>query len=275
MYDKKIGQAYRKIHLARMVVTAALLLAWVAVPPAGNAAAPTSKSGIDRHALVTRHNITLDRADPDTALQVGNGEFAFGVDVTGLQTFYGNTLSQWGWHSFPLPPGETPADLKMTPYDTYGRSVGYATSAKGQEAIYNWLRRIPTGSISAAWACNSIISRWPRAPSRIFASNSISGADASPAATSWPASRSRSSLVAIRHAMRSRCGSRRHRWRWAGSPWNWPSLTAIRTARAQTGRSRTRIARRSRRPVQTAPISCGRSTTTVMQRVSPGRGRRS
>jgi hypothetical protein len=132
-----------RTKLTHTVLAAALLLAWPAALPAGDAATPASKAPIDRHALVTRHNVTLDRADSDTALQVGNGEFAFGVDVTGLQTLYGNSLSQWGWHSFPLPPGKTPADLKLTPYDTYGRSVGYATSAKGQEAIYTWLRENP------------------------------------------------------------------------------------------------------------------------------------
>lgn len=37
-------------------------------------------------------------------MQVGNGNFAFGVDVTGLQTFYPfATLSSWGWHNFSLP----------------------------------------------------------------------------------------------------------------------------------------------------------------------------
>jgi hypothetical protein len=37
-------------------------------------------------------------------MQVGNGNFAFGVDVTGLQTFYPfGTLSSWGWHNFSLP----------------------------------------------------------------------------------------------------------------------------------------------------------------------------
>ena len=85
----------------------------------------------------------LREADPKTALQVGNGEIAFGVDVTGLQTFYGNTLSHWGWHSFPLPKGKSIDDLKLTPYDTYGRQVGYATSSKGQEDLYRWLRENP------------------------------------------------------------------------------------------------------------------------------------
>jgi hypothetical protein len=98
---------------------------------------------IDRFALVARHHVVLDKADPGTALQVGNGEFCFGVDVTGLQTFYGNTMSHWGWHSFPLPPGKRIEDLKLTPYDTYGRKVGYATSGKGQEELYRWLRENP------------------------------------------------------------------------------------------------------------------------------------
>lgn len=48
---------------------------------------------IDRHALVTRHNINLTDAVDRPVLQVGNGEIAFGVDATGLQTFYGNTFA--------------------------------------------------------------------------------------------------------------------------------------------------------------------------------------
>lgn len=98
---------------------------------------------IDRHALVTRHNVTLTNADERTTLQVGNGEFAFGVDVTGLQSCYGNTLSHWGWHSFPLPAGQKVEDFQLKDYDTHGRLVGYATSSKGQEKLYAWLRENP------------------------------------------------------------------------------------------------------------------------------------
>ncbi len=49
----------------------------------------TSSAGsrIDRHALVTRHNVTLREFDVENPLTVGNGEFAFTVDATGLQTF--------------------------------------------------------------------------------------------------------------------------------------------------------------------------------------------
>ena len=98
---------------------------------------------IDRHALVTRHNVTLTNAIPGTVLQVGNGEFAFGVDVTGLQSIAGNSLSHWGWHSFPLPAGEKVEDFKLKDYDTHGRLVGYPTDAKGQGKLYTWLRENP------------------------------------------------------------------------------------------------------------------------------------
>ncbi len=50
-------------------------------------------NSIDRHALVSRHDVTLTGADEREQLQVGNGSFALGLDYTGLQTFYGNTLS--------------------------------------------------------------------------------------------------------------------------------------------------------------------------------------
>ena len=69
----------------------------------------TGDSGlIDRRAVVSRHNVKLAKADPLSSLSVGNGEFAFTVDISGLQTFPEayeagislGTQSQWGWHSF-------------------------------------------------------------------------------------------------------------------------------------------------------------------------------
>src|SRR5471032_726152 len=76
---------------------------------------------IDRHALVTRHNVVAHDIDPMGAMAVGNGEFAFNFDVTGLQSFpayYEKTmpigiLSTWGWHSFPNPNGYSLASFKM------------------------------------------------------------------------------------------------------------------------------------------------------------------
>ncbi len=42
---------------------------------------------IDREALVNRNNPHVTEIDTMASLTVGNGEFAFTVDVTGLQTF--------------------------------------------------------------------------------------------------------------------------------------------------------------------------------------------
>ena len=66
-------------------------------------------SAIDRETLVKRHIPTLDASDSLNPFTVGNGEFAFTTDFTGLQSFpeyYEATIplvtqAQWGWHSFP------------------------------------------------------------------------------------------------------------------------------------------------------------------------------
>jgi len=106
---------------------------------------------IDRKALVTRHNPVIRKFDALSPLSVGNGEFAFTADVTGLQTFPQDydkamplcTMAQWGWHTTPLPDGLDPKGLRLTPYDTHGRSVGYHTSSEGQPELFNWLRQNP------------------------------------------------------------------------------------------------------------------------------------
>lgn len=106
-----------------------------------SAAAP-----IGRQALARRHNPVLTAIDPRPPLSVGNGEFAFTADVTGLQSLpdlYEKhmpwcTQSQWGWHSFPMPGDLESAHLRLEDFDTYGRPVGYATSGKGQEDLFNW-----------------------------------------------------------------------------------------------------------------------------------------
>ncbi len=108
------------------------------MPAMLNAAAP-----IDRKALVERHNIVITRADPAEVPQVGNGEIAFGIDPTGLQSFYGNTLSQWGWHTSPLPQGKAVRDFKMTKVNVHGHVATYPVSQEGQEKIYMWLRENP------------------------------------------------------------------------------------------------------------------------------------
>jgi hypothetical protein len=106
---------------------------------------------IDRERLVRRHTPTLRTLDPQVALSVGNGEFAFTADVTGLQTFpelYQSrfplcTMSHWGWHTIPPPSDLDTTAIRTTPYDTYGRPVGYVTDATGQETLFHWLRQNP------------------------------------------------------------------------------------------------------------------------------------
>jgi hypothetical protein len=102
---------------------------------------------IDRQALVTRHNIVVHDIDPMGAMAVGNGEFAFNFDVTGLQTFpeyYQKTmpvgiLSTWGWHSFPNPNGYTLDQYKLTSIKKYDRAFvfpGSSTSHPTPAAAY-------------------------------------------------------------------------------------------------------------------------------------------
>jgi hypothetical protein len=98
---------------------------------------------INREELVKRHNITFTSVDNANIPQVGNGEIAFGIDVTGLQTLYGNTMSQWGWHSFPLPEGKTIDDFKMTEVKVHGHIATYPVEDEGQQEIYMWLRENP------------------------------------------------------------------------------------------------------------------------------------
>lgn len=115
----------------------------------GSSEPPPGK--IDRVALVSRHNPVIRKLDPLAPLSVGNGEFAFTCDITGLQTFpdeYANgmplcTMSQWGWHTKPMPESLKGKDFKLTDYDTYGRKVGYMTTKTGQEELYDWLRENP------------------------------------------------------------------------------------------------------------------------------------
>src|SRR5260370_687626 len=115
---------------------------------AGESGAP---AGFARRAVVSRHNPTLHGLDPRSPLSVGNGEFAFTADPTGLQTFpqpYENqmplcTQSQWGWHSAPNATGKGPGDLRLAEFDAFGRKVGYPTASGGQKPLFDWLRENP------------------------------------------------------------------------------------------------------------------------------------
>lgn len=103
---------------------------------------------IDREALVKRHNPTATKHDPLSPFSVGNGEFAFTADITGLQTFPDafnpgiplHTQSQWGWHSFPNPEGYK-IEQALVDFDVHGRKVPYAGTDSSPAA--KWLRGNP------------------------------------------------------------------------------------------------------------------------------------
>jgi hypothetical protein len=108
---------------------------------------------IDRQALVRRNNVTLKKADPLTPLSVGNGEFAFTADITGLQTFPEyhekgmplGTQSQWGWHTMPNPKGYKSSDI-LENYTVASRKVPYASDreySRGYSPAASWLRSNP------------------------------------------------------------------------------------------------------------------------------------
>ena len=137
---------YRGAWSATLVLAGVFALSSAAPEPPWAGPAP-----IDRHALVTRHNVELTRFDPESPLSVGNGEFAFTVDVTGLQTFPDaydqtiplGTLSQWGWHTAPNPDAWSIDRFGYTPFESHGRAVGYADIPGERTPEINWLRANP------------------------------------------------------------------------------------------------------------------------------------
>jgi hypothetical protein len=108
---------------------------------------------IDRHALVTRHNVELHQFDANNPLSVGNGEFCFTVDATGLQTFADafthtiplGTLSDWGWHTAPNPNNWSIDTFQFKQYTNFnGRPVPYADVPHNQQTPeIKWLRANP------------------------------------------------------------------------------------------------------------------------------------
>ncbi|WP_232847902.1 hypothetical protein [Occultella kanbiaonis] len=99
---------------------------------------------IDREAVVRRHTIRYHEPRPEEPLSVGNGEFAFTVDHTGLQTFADRyerdaarergeaamplgTQAQWGYHWAPNPHGWQLEDT-LESYDGPRGPVAYPTA---------------------------------------------------------------------------------------------------------------------------------------------------
>ena len=121
---------------------------------------------IDRQALVRRHNVTQKELDPRSPVSVGNGEFAFTMDLTGLQTLADSypvgargdlpsgtllgTQAQWAWHSVP-PASPYHLDGSTVLYDSPRGPVPYVDMVgdivndreTGTSTAETWLRANP------------------------------------------------------------------------------------------------------------------------------------
>ena len=99
---------------------------------------------IDREAVVKRHRVCTTGTLLKSPAQVGNGKFAFGMDITGLQTFVPfNTLSDWSWHSFPLPEGMRAEDYRPVAVETHGKKIAYELRNPDQPELSEWLTKNP------------------------------------------------------------------------------------------------------------------------------------
>ncbi|MDY2878160.1 MAG: hypothetical protein SOT55_02470 [Candidatus Cryptobacteroides sp.] len=106
--------------------------------------ADTGNGSIDRRAVVSRHDISISSTLPQSPGQVGNGKFAFGLDISGLQSFVPfSTLSDWGWHSFPLPEGVTTEDYRPVYFESYGKNIPYIDFNPETEQASMYLKANP------------------------------------------------------------------------------------------------------------------------------------
>jgi hypothetical protein len=105
----------------------------------GLKAAAEPHSPIDRHALVARHDIEWPSLDGQIPL--GNGNFAFNADGTGLETVGGNTMCHWCWHAFPLPSGVTRSQIRPWATPDHGRIT--TSTTPDPKPIADWERANP------------------------------------------------------------------------------------------------------------------------------------
>ncbi len=112
-----------------------------------------AQTKINRKALVERHTVSNNTYDSLSSLSVGNGAFAFTVDVTGLQSFpnaYANGVplgseSEWGWHSF-IDTAHYTFDETLKDYFLNGRNVSYSVQQKDpvrKKNAVDWFRQNP------------------------------------------------------------------------------------------------------------------------------------
>ncbi len=130
------------------IIRCLFIIFWFFLPAVNKAQSP-----IDRKSLVERHTIINNKFDSLSSLSVGNGGFAFTVDITGLQSFpeaYAKgvalgTQSTWGWHSFKDTANYQFSET-LKDYQQAGRQVSYSVQLKEPERkknAVNWFRQNP------------------------------------------------------------------------------------------------------------------------------------
>ncbi|EEY23826.1 conserved hypothetical protein [Verticillium alfalfae VaMs.102] len=180
---------------------------------------PTAgRSNTNRHRIVSDNNIVRTKLinNETTPLQVGNGNFAFGVDTTGMQTYLPfNTMSVWAWHNDTEPSGGCVCPFQnmiMTKEAERATSPGirYQTTPacrwRPTAAMSLMIYRTPssptsrsgssatlTESTSAGSASATGTPRCRRPASQTRARSSTSGAASSPPRSPSTAARSKSS----------------------------------------------------------------------------------
>ncbi|EGN94575.1 hypothetical protein SERLA73DRAFT_188549 [Serpula lacrymans var. lacrymans S7.3] len=96
---------------------------------------------IDRKAVVSLYNPSRNASSLTTPMQIGNGNFAFGADVTGLQTFLPYAImSYWGWKNDTFPPNSSLDDIENytgVSWWNHDRLVTYMFG--GDPSIEQWL----------------------------------------------------------------------------------------------------------------------------------------
>ncbi|KAI0436057.1 Six-hairpin glycosidase-like protein [Xylaria telfairii] len=102
----------------------------------------TISCAINRGTIVSRYNIVRTALidNNTTPLQVGNGNFAYNVDNTGMQSFLPfNTLSSWAWHNDSLPDKEDINDYHGVVTLTHETNVSYDLPDPNLPAVSQWL----------------------------------------------------------------------------------------------------------------------------------------
>lgn len=110
---------------------------------------------IDRKAVVERNSIEIHQYDSLSSLTIGNGNFAFTADVSGLQSFpvaYNKgiplgTQSNWAWHSFPNTENFKLEEV-YKPCNVKGKTVNYVHDFRREgdtrrAKASEWLRANP------------------------------------------------------------------------------------------------------------------------------------